>query len=114
MFLRVEIISKEKKSRDYTVGFQEEVETDRKVGFLVNHVKMIKKEQNPVEEKMPLKELNKDVGQLVRQQNLQKKKGSIMWKNILKADPKTGTGKKPKGFGKEDYTQMKTQKILFL
>ena len=46
-------------------GFQEEAEMDRKVGFLVNHAKMIKKEQNLVEEKMPLKELNKDVGQLV-------------------------------------------------
>ena len=48
------------------VGFPEEVETDRKVGFLVNHVKMIRKEQNLVEEQMPLKELNEDVGQLVR------------------------------------------------
>jgi hypothetical protein len=47
------------------VGFQEEAVVVKKVGFLVNLVKMIKKEQNLVEEKMLLKELNKDVGQLV-------------------------------------------------
>jgi hypothetical protein len=64
-FLKVEITSQEKRKRVFTVGFQEEAEEDRKVGFLVNHVKMIKKEQNLVEEKMLLKELNKDVGQLV-------------------------------------------------
>ena len=84
MFLRVEIISREKKSRDYTVGFQEEVETDRKVGFLVNHVKMIKKEQNPVEEKMPLKELNKDVGQLVRLVKLTKEEREYNVEKYLK------------------------------
>lgn len=33
---------------------------DRKVGFLANHVKMIRKEQNLVVVKMLLKELNKD------------------------------------------------------
>ena len=49
----------------YISGLTEEAEMDRKVGFLVNHVKMIKKEQNLVVVKMLLKELNKDVGRLV-------------------------------------------------
>jgi len=62
----VEIISRQKKNRDYTVGFQEEAEMDRKVGFLVNLVKMIRKEQNLAEEQMLLRELNKDVGRLVQ------------------------------------------------
>ena len=48
------------------VGFQEEAVVVKKVGFLVNLVKMIKRERNLVEEKMLLKELNKDVGQIVR------------------------------------------------
>ena len=47
------------------VGFQEEAEMVKKVGFLVNHVKMIKKEQSLVAVKMLLRELNKDVGRLV-------------------------------------------------
>ena len=46
-------------------GFHEGVEMDKKVGYLVNLVKMIKKALNLVEEKMLLRELNKDVGQLV-------------------------------------------------
>ena len=41
-------------------------------GFPVNHAKMIKKEQNLVEEKMLLKELNKDVGRLVQHVKLTK------------------------------------------
>jgi hypothetical protein len=61
----VEIISQEKRKKVFMVGSQEEVGEDRKVGFLVNLVKMIKKEQNLAEEKMLLKELSKDVGQLV-------------------------------------------------
>jgi hypothetical protein len=65
-------ISKEKKNRDYTVGFQEEAETAKVDGFPVNHAKMIKKEQNLVEEKMLLKELNKDVGRLVQHVKLTK------------------------------------------
>jgi hypothetical protein len=47
------------------VGFQEEAEMDRKVGFLVNHAKMIKREQNLVAVKMLLKEQNKDADQPV-------------------------------------------------
>ncbi len=47
------------------VGFQEEAVEDRRVGFLVNLVKMMKKVLNLVVEKMLLKELNKDVDQLV-------------------------------------------------
>ena len=44
------------------VGFQEEAEMDKKGGFLVSLVKTIKREQNLVEERMHLKELNRDVG----------------------------------------------------
>ena len=62
---KVEIISKERKNLDYTVGSQEEAEMVKKVGFPVNHAKMMKKELNLVEEKMHLKELNKDADQLV-------------------------------------------------
>lgn len=47
------------------VGFQEEAEMVRKVGFLVNHVKTMNPELNLVEERMHLKELNNDVDQHV-------------------------------------------------
>ena len=57
--------SKEKKNRDYTVGSQEEAVAVKKVGFLVNHVKMITKEQNLEVIEMLLREPNKDVGRLV-------------------------------------------------
>tara|TARA_B100000212_G_scaffold210316_1_gene158825 strand:- start:34 stop:339 length:306 start_codon:yes stop_codon:yes gene_type:complete len=63
---RAETISREKKSPVFMDGFKEEaVVVKQKVGFLVNLVKMIKKEQNLAEDRMLLKELNKDVGQLV-------------------------------------------------
>ena len=55
----------DKRKNVFMVGFQEEAEMDKKDGFPVNHVKMIKKEQNLVVVKMLLKELNKDVGRLV-------------------------------------------------
>ena len=47
------------------VGFQEEVEMDRKVGFLANRAKTTRKEQNLVAAKMPLREQSKDAVQHV-------------------------------------------------
>ena len=54
------ITSLEKRKRGFMVGSVERAV----VGFLVNLVKMIRKEQNLVEERMLLKELNKDADQL--------------------------------------------------
>nr|MDB4346093.1 hypothetical protein [bacterium] len=62
---KVGITLLEKRKRGFTVGFQEEVEMVRKVGFLVNHVKMMNPELNLVEERMHLKELSNDVDQHV-------------------------------------------------
>ena len=61
---------KEKKVKDYTVGFQEEAERNQKAvkhkedGLIVVHV-VQKMDQNLVEEKMHLREQKEDVGQLV-------------------------------------------------
>jgi hypothetical protein len=62
---RVEIIFLERRKKDCMVGFHEGVEMDRKVGFLVNLVKMIRKALNLVGERMHLKGLNRGVAQLV-------------------------------------------------
>ena len=63
VFLRVEIISREKESKITLVGFQEEVETVTK-GWVSCQSKEDDKKGNKTlwKEKMPLKELNKDVG----------------------------------------------------
>jgi len=74
-----EIISKEKKNRDYTVGSQEEGVAVKKVGFLVNLVKMIRKELNLVEDKMLLRELNKDVGHELERYIKSRRRESPLW-----------------------------------
>jgi hypothetical protein len=62
---KAEITSQEKRKRDFTDGFHEEVEEVKRDGFLVNLAKMTKKEQSLVVVKMLLKEQSKDADQPV-------------------------------------------------
>ena len=94
----------EKRKKGFMVGFPEEVETDRKVGFLVNHVKMIRKEQNLVEEKTLQKEQSKDAAQhvllvkLIKEERVTKVKGEDYATTLRKRAKKAGkAGRKPRG-----------------
>ena len=91
----------------YMNGSTERVQlVHKEVGFLVNRVKTIKKEQNLVEERMLLRERNNDADPLVLLvRTIKEGEDKMIWKNVLKKncgcgqDPckKYGSIKKAKG-----------------
>ena len=66
---------------------------------------MSKMGQNLAEEKMHLREQKEDVGQLISSvKHISEGGFTLNWINVLKEDPKKGTGKKPKGSTRRLYT----------